>query len=129
MTSPDLEKEPRTEAEANQEARSTPGPWGWVVHDYSLASLGVLPDPGLGNPLVLAIGPCKACQKKASPQEWEWGRCHTPSEANAHLIAAAPELLKACEDFVAKVDYGAARSTQSYNQMKVAISKARGETP
>lgn len=45
-------------------------------------------------------------------------------EANAHLIAAAPDLLQACIDFVNKVDSGRAKSTDSYNQMKAAIHKA-----
>ena len=45
-------------------------------------------------------------------------------QANAKLIAAAPELLDACIEFVRKVDCGMARSTKSYKQMKEAIQKA-----
>ena len=37
------------------------------------------------------------------------------------------ELLEACEEFVRKVEAGEARSTHSYQQMKVAIAKARGQ--
>lgn len=48
------------------------------------------------------------------------------SEANARLIAAAPELLAACREFVRKVEAGAARSTRSYQQMTAAIAKAEG---
>jgi hypothetical protein len=44
--------------------------------------------------------------------------------ANAHLIAAAPDLLKACQEFVRKCDAGEARSKRSYQQMKAAIDKA-----
>lgn len=53
---------------------------------------------------------------------------HSPDEdwANARLIAAAPDLLEACKEFVRKVECGEARSTKSYNQMKAAISKATG---
>lgn len=47
-------------------------------------------------------------------------------EANARLIAAAPDLLDACKEFVRKVESGEARSTRSYQQMKAAIAKAEG---
>lgn len=46
--------------------------------------------------------------------------------ADAYLIAAAPELLAACKEFVKKVEAGEARSTHSYQQMKSAIAKAEG---
>lgn len=46
---------------------------------------------------------------------------------NQRLIAAAPELLAACEEFVRKCDIGAARSKRSYAQMVEAIKKAKGE--
>jgi hypothetical protein len=45
-------------------------------------------------------------------------------EANAKLIAAAPDLLEACQKFVDKCDTGRARSVESYSQMKAAIEKA-----
>jgi hypothetical protein len=44
--------------------------------------------------------------------------------ANARLIAAAPDLLAACEEFVLKCETGKARSVHSYAQMKAAIAKA-----
>lgn len=47
-----------------------------------------------------------------------------PLKANAHLIAAAPDLLEACKEFVRKVDAGEARSARSYYEMKAAIEKA-----
>lgn len=55
-----------------------------------------------------------------------FGSCATvtQAEANAHLCAAAPDLLQACIDFVEKVERGEAKSTKSYNQMKQAINKA-----
>ncbi len=45
-------------------------------------------------------------------------------EANAQLIAAAPDLLAACVEFVRKCECGEARSKHSYAQMKVAIDRA-----
>ena len=48
-------------------------------------------------------------------------------QANARLIACAPELLQACKDFVAKVERGEARSTDTYQQMKTVIAKAEGK--
>jgi len=44
--------------------------------------------------------------------------------ADAKLIAAAPDLLAACKEFVRKVECGEARSRRSYAQMKEAITKA-----
>jgi len=46
---------------------------------------------------------------------------------NAYLIAAVPDLLVACEEFVRKCESGEARSVKSYAQMKAAIIKAKGE--
>ena len=48
--------------------------------------------------------------------------------ANAHLIAAAPDLYEACKEFVRKVDCGEARSKRSYKQMKEALAKAEGKS-
>ena len=70
----------------------TPGPWKWVIHDYSMASIE---GPNGEYDHVLSVSPCKGCQ--ARTKEWLWGRCLTPSEANAHLIAAAPDLYAALE--------------------------------
>lgn len=82
----------------------TPGPWGWVIHDHSMASLGVLPDPGLGDPLVMCVSPCGSCQERADPKEWEWGRCHTPSETDAAYIAlCSPDNIGALLDTIASL--------------------------
>jgi len=49
---------------------------------------------------------------------------HNKMMCNAKLIAAAPELLEACIEFVRKCECGEARSKHSYKQMKEAIEKA-----
>ena len=49
------------------------------------------------------------------------------TDSNARLIAAAPDLLAACVEFVRKVEDGDARSTRSYAQMKAAIAKVVGD--
>jgi len=56
----------------------------------------------------------------------EAGGTREEREANARLIAAAPDLLAACAEFVRKVECGEARSIRSYRQMKAAIAKAEG---
>lgn len=104
----------------------TPGPWAYVVHDHSMASLGVLPDPGMGDPLVCTFSPCQACADRADPKEWRWGRCQTPSEADARLIAAAPDLLEALERTVQRLE-GDWAATKEVGMARAAIAKARGE--
>ena len=78
---------------------ATPGPWEWMIHDHSCASLGVGDSPGMGTPLVLSVSPCEGCLESIGPYpKWKWGRCKTPSEPNAQLIAALrnelPRLLR-----------------------------------
>ena len=104
----------------------TKGPWSWIIHDYSGASLtGVdtLKD------IVLTVGPCKSCMERK--QEWEWGRCSTPNQDDACLIAAAPELLEACELTFAIVidgyDAGDEPLNKAWDAAREAIRKAKGE--
>jgi hypothetical protein len=81
----------------------TPGPWRWVIEDYSEAFLC---GPDWDKHYVMAVGPCEGCEAsaKASGGEWVWGRCKTPCEDDARLIAAAPALRKALEPFAAVAD-------------------------
>ncbi len=77
--------------------KHTPGPWG-----------------SQDNPVLV-----RGCNFLSHAHyETELGR------ANARLIAAAPDLLAACVEFVRKVDAGEARSTKSAAQMRAAIAKA-----
>ena len=65
------------------DASVTPGPWHWVFED---ASVMALYGPDDERDFVLWSGICPACQKRG-------GRCTAPNDANADLIAKAPELL------------------------------------
>lgn len=93
---------------------ATPGPWNWVIQDHSMACLGVGDAMGSETtPHVLRVTPCKACADRADPKQWEWGRCLTPSKADADFIASArnalPTLLAAwrelqvCREALAKI--------------------------
>ncbi len=72
---------------AEKRAEPTPGPWEWTVQDHSMA---ILHGPDMLVDHVAAVGPCRSCTKRVTDGEWKWGRCMTPTEANARLIAAAP---------------------------------------
>lgn len=88
------------------EAGPTLGPWEWVVHDHSMASLQ---GPREEWQHVLSISPCGACQER-NDKEWAWGRCTVPTEANARLLAASWELREALkvllESYVSMVSSG-----------------------
>ena len=88
--------------------KHTPGPWEM---DGSGAVFG--PD---GDP-IMTCGLYAVCFGEGSEEGY----------ANARLIAAAPDLLAACVEFVRKVECGEARSKRSYAQMKAAIKKAEEE--
>lgn len=59
-----------------------------------------------------------------------WMMRHGEGKANAHLIAAAPELLEALAQFVAWVDAPceSAFSDSQLEKARAAIAKARGES-
>lgn len=72
---------------------ATPGPWEWIIHDYSMASLE---GPKGDEDHVLSVSPCSSCVKRQT--EWEWGGCQTPAEIDARLIALGPDLAAALID-------------------------------
>jgi hypothetical protein len=117
--------------------KHTPGPWHWVIQDRSMATLGVGQDPGIGDPHVLSVSPCKSCE--GISENWEWGKCLTPSESDANLIAASPDLLAACQamiewdneekshrlDFYARMEL----CQRAFDLARAAIAKATGAQP
>jgi len=99
-------------------SKHTPGPWEYLT-ETNLCGRLPLQRGGtrvkMGNELLTvsshAYGADEFFEKAA---------------ANARLIAAAPDLLKACKEFVRKCECGEARSRRSYAEMKAAIEKAEG---
>lgn len=82
------EKVEHTELRKLAEA-ATPGPWRWMIEDYSLA---ILHGPEEHADHVISVSPCKSCLTHAETNkspEWLWGRCWTPEETDAAFIAAA----------------------------------------
>ena len=61
-----------------------------MIHDKSMASLE---GPRDEEDHVMSVSPCASCIGRSS--EFKWGACTLPNAANAALIAAAPDLLKA----------------------------------
>lgn len=108
------------------EAKHTPGPWEWTWEDASMQILSRAGDIGEGH--VLAVTPCEACQKRNY-------RCLGPTEANARLIAAAPEMLAACESIATQEGLlrhhltavkGCEPLFRALSELKAAIAKAKG---
>lgn len=82
-------------------AEATQGPWHWVEHDYSMATLQ---GPAEEWDHVTSVSPCKACRERSMNEGpgWKWNRCTCPSEASAKLMALAPSLAEA---YLAKPKY------------------------
>lgn len=89
------------------EAKFTKGPWGRTTFAN-------------GQPRVYRIG--------RDYKEADIAHTHGSDDvANADLIAAAPEMYEAMQEFVNRVDRGEVRSTATYNKFKTILAKARGE--
>jgi len=98
------------------ETRWTPGPWEW---EWAVTGLGssdgrVLTKErhfALGFPTCIAVSP-----RMVTKEQWE---------ANASLLAAAPDLYEALVGVIAVAD----RATVEFDRARAALALARGERP
>ena len=98
--------------------KHTPGPWISIINNYCSADLK--------GCFVLADG-VKIAEVSARNINSQ-----TICEANAHLIAAAPELYECLEGIVSSLQCGAPDALIIREEIKLAraaLAKARGETP
>ncbi len=103
----------------------TPGPWKADIRSGCLAVYPTREDHNcLSGARQWAIHYSNKDAEQTQGGGWTMSE---EARANAHLIAAAPELLEACQEFVRKVECGEARSRRSYAQMKAVIAKVRKE--
>jgi hypothetical protein len=104
-------------------AAHTPGPWGISTVPTSIGTCHKIgPFPSLGN-----NGQTYACVYADNVRERDYGYTKVGDEllANARLIAAAPELLAACEKAVEWLD-GWASAEPYIDTLLAAIEKATG---
>ncbi len=82
----------------------TPGPWWVDVHVNVMCKDGLVAFPGIAAGL--------------------------PQADNARLIAAAPDLLAACQAYIAdRAEAGCVAESPAVKAMRAAIAKATGATP
>ena len=106
----------------------TPGPWEWTVADRIKGH-----DPDTGKP-VLVVRLLRSTDKRGNEPECQLNRW----DADAHLIAAAPDLYEAIQAAIdcgmvpvsSAEDGGASKyskQVQVADQIRAALAKARGE--
>lgn len=100
-------------------SKHTPGPW--------MFGPPWRPDHGYGMWIVSGVHPergqCNVLMQGDTPN-------HLPSdiaEANARLIASAPEMLEALEAIIAQQDRNGRPTYEQVNSARAAIAKAKGE--
>lgn len=85
-----------------------------------------------GDPVFIVTGPAHSAHD-GSPMDYVIASlcpsneaCGVDQQANARLIAAAPELYEALEDLVSRVDY-VLRDDAEHATARAALAKARGD--
>lgn len=96
-------------------AKHTPGPW-IIMGD------GLFKNPGIDSvPDSLSI------IEVGHKHKGIIGRTPEETSANAHLIAAAPELLEACETLMHELAVEGGSGHWALEKAELAIAKAKGE--
>lgn len=106
----------RQEEQKTMTAQHTPGPWTTYADDNTLIGPAVSDGKAM---IADAIGPLPA-----HPQSWR--RPIAEVQANARLIAAAPELLEALRAVLVKLE-GQHPDLMECAEARAAIAKATGE--
>lgn len=97
-------------------AEHTPGPW--TIHREDSNEWAMVMSGGSAGKIVANVS-CESCPNTHSAPAF----VQMPQEANARLIAAAPELLKALEDLVWAVENKQFIGT-TLNSAEAAIARA-----
>lgn len=101
----------------------TPGPWATEINEYGSRRIGVVFAGGRNI--------ARICGKGSMPQPAanSFGALTDESDANARLIAAAPDMLKALEraEFCIRGYTDSSKRECDLDAIRAAIAKAKGE--
>lgn len=97
-----------------EEFKGTKGKWEVIEHSWSDTSIVC------GDKTICTKSIYDECTEESQEQ------VELETMANFNLLASSKDLLDFAQDFVAKVESGRSRSTDSYKKAKLAINKALG---
>jgi hypothetical protein len=100
----------------NDKVKFTPGPWKQQVNNTKWKNCQI---SLLSNDLRLCIANVPYITDDDIPTD--------EAKANALLIAAAPEMYEAMNEFCERVEKGEVRSTKTYNKFKEILKKINDE--
>lgn len=109
------------------ESKWTPGPWHYRPIKYDDWGYVRGPVASDGSQDFICQAKDVRVSEKEEEEEARWNGTD-PWEWNGRLIAAAPDMAEAMQEFIDRCDRGEVRSTKTYNKFKAIMQKARGET-